>query len=720
MRTRRFLARQKGDFPRVIPEEIHFMDVSPKQMVSVSASLIPFLEHDDANRALMGSNMQRQAVPLIRPNAPYVGTGMERKAASDSGLQVFAEKEGEVRYVSGDEVIIRESPIDIPDYLPSEERIYRLRKFARSNQNTCMNQRPVVRPGEKVKKGQIIADGPSTDHGELALGRNLLAAIMPWQGFNFEDAILISERVVREDLLTSIHIEEFEVEARDTKLGPEEITRDIPQVGEEALRNLDDTGIIRVGAEVGPSDILVGKVTPKGETELSSEEKLLRAIFGEKASDVQDTSLRVPPGIMGIVIGTNTFYRKDSTSPQERALENKQVEEAKKAHEGNIRRFKADTKHRCEILFTEKGKVTLYAEGSKKAIFKSGEPVNAGLLKTLKDLVKEDGLKCDDKKVIDALKKNFEFEDQKIEELEDQYAKDIEHIKNGDDLPPGVRKMVKVYVAQKRKLAVGDKLAGRHGNKGVVARIMADQDMPFLEDGTPMDIVLNPLGVPSRMNVGQILECHLAWAASLLGEKVETPVFAGADEADIQALLDKASEKCMQDRGMAIAAAMTVYDGRSGLPFEHQVTVGYMYMMKLSHMVDDKIHARAIGPYSLVTQQPLGGKAQFGGQRFGEMEVWALEAYGAANILQELLTVKSDDVTGRTKSYESIVKGENHLTPGIPESFNVLVKELQALGLNVEVKYKNRDFITEAVPLEEVDVNATATSLLESFNDETK
>ncbi len=677
------LARIKGDFQRFDPKEVHYMDVSPKQLVSVSASLIPFLEHDDANRALMGSNMQRQAVPLIRTDAPYVGTGMEGKSARDSGMLALSEGDGVVTYVSGNMVVVRESPENHPEYLPALERTYKLRKFIRSNQDTCMNQKPIVRPGQKIKRGDVIADGPATDKGEMALGRNLLAAIMPWQGYNFEDAILLSERVVREDLLTSIHIEEYEVEARETRLGPEEITRDIPNVGEDALRNLDDNGIIREGAEVHPNDILVGKVTPKGETELSSEEKLLRAIFGEKASETLDTSLRVPPGTTGIVIATHVFSRKDFALPSEKAQEAKILEEAKHRMDNQIRRLRADTRHRIEALFEAKLKNPIYADGSKKAFFKLGDPVDAKLVDTLRVKLDSDALKIADKAVLEGMKTNFDYEDRMIEEIRLENDKEIEHIKTGDDLPPGVRKMVKVYIAQKRKVNVGDKLAGRHGNKGVISRIMPEQDMPFLEDGTPVDIVLNPLGVPSRMNVGQILECHLGWAASKLGVRVATPVFAGASEEDIRDALKQA--------GLPESGTITVLDGRTGQPFERKVTVGIMYMLKLAHMVDDKIHARAIGPYSLVTQQPLGGKAQFGGQRFGEMEVWALEAYGAAHILQELLTIKSDDVSGRTKSYESIVKGETTFSPGIPESFNVLIKELQSLGLNMEVLYKDQE-----------------------------
>lgn len=545
-----------------------------------------------------------------------------------------------------------------------------------------MNQKPIVRVGDRVKKGQPIADGPSTDHGELALGRNVLVAFMPWGGYNFEDAILISEKVVKEDMFTSIHIEEFEVEARDTKLGREEITRDIPNLSEEALRNLDESGIVRVGAEVHPNDILVGKITPKGETELSSEEKLLRAIFGEKAGDVLDTSLRLPPGVEGIVVGAKTFARKDHGTTADRNLELKQIEEAKKARETKLRRVRGETKARIELLLNQKAKSPIYSDDSRKAIYKPGDTVDAKLVDLLRNKLKTGNLDVTPT-VKEALDLNFQSEDQQIALLDESFEKDIEHIKTGDELPPGVVKTVKVYVAQKRKLAVGDKLAGRHGNKGVVARIMAEEDMPFLADGTPVEVVLNPLGVPSRMNVGQILETHLGWAARSLGIHVATPIFDGATEEEIRAKL--------KESGLPESGTTTVYDGRTGMPFDRQVTVGCIYILKLAHMVDDKIHARSIGPYSLVTQQPLGGKAQFGGQRFGEMEVWALEAYGSAYTLQELLTVKSDDVSGRTKSYESIVKGENSLSPGIPESFNVLVKELQSLALNIEILFSSHE-----------------------------
>jgi DNA-directed RNA polymerase subunit beta len=568
-------ARHGENFIRVSPSSVHYMDVSPKQMVSIATALIPFLEHDDANRALMGSNMQRQAVPLLKTEAPYIGTGMEYKAAVDSGVCLIAKKSGTVSRVTSYEIIIQND-----DKTTSR---YKLQKFLRSNQGTCINQRPLVAKGDRVEAGQVIVDGPSTDHGELALGRNVLVAFMPWEGFNYEDAILISEKLVKDDYFTSIHIEEYEADARDTKLGPEEITRDIPNVGEEVLKDLNEQGIIRIGAEVRPGDILVGKVTPKGETELTAEERLLRAIFGEKAREVRDTSLKVPHGEAGRVVDVKVFKRE-----------------------------------------------------------------------------------------------------------------------NGDELAPGVNQLVRVYIAQKRKISVGDKMAGRHGNKGVISRIMRQEDMPFMPDGTPIEVVLNPLGVPSRMNIGQILETHLGWAAKALGIYIATPVFDGAREEDIFETLDKAG---LPKNGKSI-----LYDGRTGEPFDNEITVGYMYMLKLHHLVDDKIHARSTGPYSLVTQQPLGGKAQFGGQRFGEMEVWALEAYGASYTLQEILTVKSDDVVGRVKTYEAIVKGENIPEPGVPESFKVLIKELQSLGLDVSV-LSEEDQMVEIKDLDEDDLGDVAQEL---------
>ncbi len=553
--NKRVRVRDREEIKEIEKSQVDYIDVSPKQLVSVGAAMIPFLEHDDANRALMGSNMQRQAVPLMITDSPMVGTGIEYKAAKDSGVMVLAEENGTIETVEGDKIVVKNEL--------GEKKTYHLRKFKRTNGSTCINQRPIVKEGEAVKRGDVIADGPATDKGEMALGKNLLIAFATWEGYNYEDAILLNERLVKEDVLTSMHIEDYDCECRDTKLGPEEITRDIPNVGEDSLRDLDENGIIRVGAEVKPGDILVGKVTPKGETELSAEERLLRAIFGEKAREVRDTSLRVPHGEAGTIVDVKVFTRE-----------------------------------------------------------------------------------------------------------------------NSDELSPGVNQVIRIYIAQKRKISVGDKMAGRHGNKGVISRILPEEDMPFLPDGTPVDVVLNPLGVPSRMNLGQVLEVHLGAAARMLGWKMATPVFDGATEEDIEAMLETAG---LETNGKSI-----LYDGRTGEPFDQPITVGVMYMLKLHHLVDDKIHARSTGPYSLVTQQPLGGKAQFGGQRFGEMEVWALEAYGAAYTLQEILTVKSDDVVGRVKTYEAIVKGENIPEPGIPESFKVLIKELQSLGLNVKL-YSDTD-----------------------------
>ncbi|MBC5827606.1 MAG: DNA-directed RNA polymerase subunit beta, partial [Candidatus Eremiobacteraeota bacterium] len=573
----RVVCRYAEEYIEAEPSDVHLMDVSPKQIVSVATALIPFLEHDDANRALMGANMQRQAVPLLRPESPLVGTGMEYRAAKDSGGVVVAEEPGQVTAVTAERIDVESNK--------GIARTYPLLKYMRSNAGTCINQMPMVRKGDTVKKGAIIADGPSSDRGELSLGQNVLVAFMPWEGYNYEDAILISERLVKQDRFTSIHIEEYECEARDTKLGPEEITRDIPNVGEDALQDLDEQGIIRIGADVRPEDILVGKVTPKGETELTAEERLLRAIFGEKSREVRDTSLKVPHGEKGKVIDVKVFKRE-----------------------------------------------------------------------------------------------------------------------NGDELSPGVNELVRVYVAQKRKILQGDKMAGRHGNKGVIAKVLPEEDMPYMPDGTPIEIVLNPLGVPSRMNVGQIMETHLGWAAKLLGSHISTPVFDGAREADIRAWLKRAS---LPENGKSV-----LYDGRTGEPFNREVTVGYIYMLKLAHLVDDKIHARSTGPYSMITQQPLGGKAQFGGQRFGEMEVWALEAYGAAYTLQELLTVKSDDVVGRVKTYEAIVKGENVLEPGVPESFKVLIKELQSLALDVKVLTANREEIEIRLTDEDMSEKASEIGLL--------
>jgi len=731
-------ARFNGDTVMVTPDQINLMDVSPNQLVSVAASLIPFLEHDDANRALMGSNMQRQAVPLVRTHAPIVGTGLEAKVARDSGVCILAKRDGLVDSVDATRIVVKAGGegAAFPD-------IYRLNKFQRSNQSTSYTQKPVVRVGERVKKGDVIADGPSCDMGELALGRNCVVAFMPWGGYNFEDSILISERIAKEDIYTSVHIEEFECVARDTKLGKEEITRDIPNVGEEALKDLDDSGIVRIGAEVKSGDILVGKITPKGETQLSPEEKLLRAIFGEKAGDVRDTSLRVPPGVGGVVINARVFSRK-GTEKDERAKEIEDQERAKlekdMADEIKIIRESAYDRVRKLLLgrttaaklVDDKGKVLL-AKGT-KIVAAELDPIPR---KYWRDIEVEKG-----QETIASILEELEEQTQAIETL---FQEKIGKLSKGDELPPGVIKMVKVYIAIKRKLQVGDKMAGRHGNKGVVSRILPEVDMPYLPDGTPVDLCLNPLGVPSRMNVGQILETHLGWAGYLLGRQLQelieekgfagpklrkhlqkiystgatrkiidempdedlpvfagrireglqlaTPVFDGAHESEIKALLkligDAAADAQMSSPLYHISSQETgqtvLFDGRTGEKFHEDVTVGIMYMLKLHHLVDDKIHARSIGPYSLVTQQPLGGKAQFGGQRLGEMEVWAMEAYGAAYALQEFLTVKSDDVQGRTRMYEAIVKGEYTLDAGLPESFNVLMKELQALCLNVEL-----------------------------------
>jgi len=638
------VCRYRTDFPRVNPDKVDYKDVSTKQLVSVATSLIPFLEHDDANRALMGSNMQRQAVPLMCPEVPLVGTGMEEKVARDSGVVVIAQADGTVSKVDGSEIVIG-------------GHVYPLKNFQRSNANTCVLQKPIVKLGEKVKKGQIIADGFATDRGRLSLGRNALVAFMPWRGYNFEDAILINQRLVREDAFTSIHIERFEVEARETRLGNEEITRDIPNVGEEALKDLNADGIVRIGAEVKPGDILVGKVTPKSEKELSPEERLLRAIFGEKAADIRDTSFVLPPGVEGVVIQAEVFQRTERgrKSKVEKA---KTVEAVNKVKE-----------------YYEQERILIEEERDKKLSESLG-------VKTSKLSPVELRKLPEDSEASEILA----FYDDKLEELAHEEEQEIERVKRGDELPAGVLKRVVVYVATKRKLQEGDKMAGRHGNKGVISRILPEEDMPFLQDGTPVDVVLNPLGVPSRMNVGQLLETHLGWAAKALGFHAETPVFDGASEQEIFDLFKEA--------GLPETGKTVVCDGFSGQPFDQKVTVGYIYLMKLNHLVDEKIHARSIGPYSLVTQQPLGGKAHFGGQRFGEMEVWALEAYGAAYTLQEMLTVKSDDVQGRSQIYEAIVKGEQRLETGIPESFNVLVKELQGLCLDIQLE-QEKPAVTE-------------------------
>jgi len=725
---------KEGEFIMVSPDEVDLMDVSPNQLVSVAAGLIPFLEHDDANRALMGSNMQRQAVPMLRTQAPFVGTGMENVVARDSGAAVLAKRKGEVMSVDAERVVIKVDPDQVRD--DGRDRgvdIYHLVKYRKSNQGTCINQKPAVRKGQKVEAGQVIADGPATEKGELALGRNVLVAFMPWGGYNFEDSILISERLIKQDVFTSIHIEEFECTARDTKLGKEEITRDIPNVGEEALRNLDESGIVRIGAEVGPGDILVGKITPKSVSHLSPEEKLLRAIFGEKAGDVRDTSLRVPPGVEGAIIDARVFARKGvAKDERSRIIEDEEVQKMMQDKDEEIKIIKRDIK--AKVMEKVGGKKLLHRimdPKTDKQAAKKDEVINEQLLDALRlelwpkiSVSGKADVEIEIGQLVDKALEQIGMIEREVEER-------IKRLQREDDLPPGVIKMVKVFVAAKRKLAPGDKMAGRHGNKGVVSRCLPEEDMPYLEDGTPVDIVLNPLGVPSRMNVGQILETHLGWACQGVGEQLnrlineefspdkirkklveaggdrrlsrwinnltddqlmdlardlssgmftESPVFDGASEDEIKQLLERADRP---RHGQAV-----LYDGRTGDPFDTEVTVGQMYMLKLHHLVDDKIHARSIGPYSLVTQQPLGGKAQFGGQRLGEMEVWAIEAYGAAYTLQEFLTVKSDDITGRSRMYEAIVKGRHDFEAGLPESFNVLVKELQSLALDVTLLEK--------------------------------
>jgi DNA-directed RNA polymerase subunit beta len=634
--TKEVSCRYKTDFPNVHPKKVEYMDVSPKQLVSVATAMIPFLEHDDANRALMGSNMQRQAVPLMITEVAFVGTGMEEKVAADCGAVVLAKEAGTITKVDANEIVIGET-------------VYAMKIYQRSNANTCVHNRPLVKLGEKVEKGQVIADGQATRDGAIALGRNALVAFMPWRGYNFEDAILISERVVREDKFTSIHIERFECECRETRLGNEEVTRDIPNVGEDALKDLTEDGVVRVGAEVKAGDILVGKVTPKSEKELSPEERLLRAIFGEKAADVRDTSLTLSPGISGVIVNVETFQRNERgrKSKADKAKEQEEIDKIKEYYAQEL-----------EFLSGEKNKKLSQILGVSES--------RVGLL-TIDDLEED----SEGREVL-------AFFNDRAAELIEEEEREIDRVRKGDELPAGVLKRVVVYVATKRKLSIGDKMAGRHGNKGIVSRILPEEDMPFLEDGTPVDVVLNPLGVPSRMNVGQLLETHLGWAAQALGLRAISPVFNGATEQEIRDLLKQAG---LPEDGKTI-----VLDGHTGMPFDQKVTVGYIYMLKLNHLVDEKIHARSIGPYSLVTQQPLGGKAHFGGQRFGEMEVWALEAYGAAYTLQEMLTVKSDDVLGRSRIYEAIVKGEQALAPGTPESFNVLVKELQGLCLDIKLE----------------------------------
>jgi len=671
-------ARRRDDYPMCTHDEVQYMDVSPKQLVSAAAALIPFLEHDDANRALMGSNMQRQAVPLLFTQAPFVGTGMEGKVARDSGAAGMARNPGEVVDVQADRIIIRRdkehskplSPLDTAD-----EDVYKLTKFSRSNQDCCINQRPLVGVGDKVEKGQVISDGPATENGELALGMNVLVAFMPWNGYNFEDAIVISERLLKVDVFTSVHIEEFELQVRDTKRGQEEITREIPNVSELAVRNLDDEGIVRIGAEVGPGDILVGKVTPKGETELSPEERLLRAIFGEKAGDVRDASLKAPPGMEGVVISRKVFSRKDRAEASKKK-EKAEIAKMREEVAEQVQRLRQERDRQFIQLIGEEKLARIHSKEDGTVVVREGTQVSERLLARVDfaTLTPEEGW-TDNPVVNEKTDSLMHYAAEQIRLVGEQMERAGERLTRGDELPPGIVQLVRVYVAKKRKLAVGDKMAGRHGNKGVVAAVVPEEDMPCMEDGTPIDIVLNPLGVPSRMNLGQIFETHLGAAAQALGARVATPVFDGATHDEVRAYLKEAG---LPEDGKAV-----LYDGRTGQQLDKRVTVGFIYMLKLTHLVADKIHARSIGPYSLVTQQPLGGKAQFGGQRFGEMEVWALEAYGAAYTLQEMLTVKSDDVAGRSKIYEAIVKGENPPEPGIPESFNVLVKELQSLCLDV-------------------------------------
>ncbi len=694
--------RDKGDFKEVDPKLADYMDVSPKQLVSVAASLIPFLEHDDANRALMGSNMQRQGVPLLISESPYVGTGMEEKVARDSRAVVVAEGDGIVAAATAEMIVTTKDgklPVTDREFLANVDcvkpnaskgiHVYPLRKFMRSNAGTCLNQTPIVSKGDVVKEGGILADGPNTEHGELAVGRNVLVAFMPWNGYNFEDAITISERVVKEDIYTSIHIDEFEIGARDTKLGPEEITRDIPNVGDEALKHLGPDGVIRIGAEVKPGDILVGKITPKSETELAPEERLLRAIFGEKAADVKDTSLRVPSGCRGIVMDVRVSSRNTPVRQKlSKAEKEKQLAEIEEEWKRKIEELTDQlTEKLSDVLLGEKIPLDV-VDGSTGEIL---IPANRKITKTLLRKLAEsyDSIEIEHSPIrVKIVEIVSQFEPKFADVNEDREGR-LDALETGDDVDPGIIKQVKVYVAKKRKLSVGDKMAGRHGNKGVVANIVPEQDMPFLADGTPVDICLNPLGVPSRMNVGQVLETHLGIAAKALGFKVATPVFDGISETDVMDYVKQAREvegfTWLGENGKS-----TLFDGRTGDPFHQNVVVGIIYMLKLGHLVEDKIHARAVGPYSLVTQQPLGGKAQYGGQRFGEMEVWALEAYGAAYTLQELLTVKSDDVQGRTRIYEAIVKGDNTLEAGTPESFNVLIKEMQSLGLNVKVGPKEQ------------------------------
>ena len=688
----RVMVRIMGDFLEKAPNDVEYMDVSPKQVVSIAAGLIPFLEHDDANRALMGSNMQRQAVPLMTSDRPFVGTGIESRLARDSRVLVIAEKSGKVAYVSANKVIVTPDGKLSEKNNDSTSQEYNLRKFMRSNAGTCLNQKPIVKLGDKVSKGDVIADGSGTDQGELALGKNVVVAFMPWGGYNFEDAILINESIVREDVYTSIHIEEFECGARDTKLGPEEITRDIPNVGEEALKNLSHDGIVKIGAEVKPGDILVGKITPKNETELAPEERLLRAIFGEKAADVRDTSLKASSGTNGIVMDVKVSSKSDNDNDNDNQKETpedlkKRQSEIKNRHNDVVVQLTEDlTEALSNILLGEKIPLDVINGDNGDILIPANRKITKTLLRKLAANYKNveidpSPIKIKIMGIIDEYRNKF------VEALKDK-DRNLDRAGSGEELDAGIVKSVKVYIATKKKLSVGDKMAGRHGNKGVISRIVAEEEMPFLPDGTPVDVVLNPLGVPSRMNVGQVLETHLGWACKHLGMHAATPIFDGISEEKIWDMLKEAE---LTEDGKT-----DLYDGRTGDRFEQRVVVGVMYMLKLHHLVSEKIHARAVGPYSLVTQQPLGGKAQYGGQRFGEMEVWALEAYGAAHALQEILTVKSDDIAGRTRMYEAIVKGENVLDSGRPESFNVLIKELQGLGLNFQVKNEDGDSILNA------------------------
>ncbi len=678
----RVKSRFKGEFPIVPPHDVHYMDVAPAQIVSAAAALIPFLEHDDANRALMGSNMQRQAVPLLVPEAPIVGTGMEYKIARDSRSVILAEDNGVVEYADSKKIVVKydvdeSSPEALVNFDDERRITYTLTKFSGTNQETCFTQKPIVVTGQRLKKGDVLADGPAIDKGELALGRNVSVAFMPWRGYNFEDAIVLSEKLVANDVFTSIHIEEFELQVRETKRGEEELTRDIPNVSEEATKDLDENGIVREGAEVKEGDILIGKITPKGETDPTPEEKLLKAIFGDKAGDVKDASLKAPPGLKGIVIKTRLFSRKkkdvDSKKIEKKLLDNLETE-FKKRRENHYSKLVR------KLTRISEGKTTSGIrdlDGS--VVLRSGTSIKENTFEAIEDITKLDYTKdwFERKNTNELIKKLYSNYFNVLSDIEEDYKREKLKIQSGDELPPGITQLAKVYVAKKRKVSVGDKMAGRHGNKGVVAKVVPVEDMPYHEDGTPVDIVLNPLGVPSRMNLGQLYETALGWVGKVLGVKFETPIFDGAGFRDVEELLKKAE--------LSEGSKTWLYDGRSGEKFHQKVTCGYIYMMKLGHMVDDKIHARSIGPYSLITQQPLGGKAQFGGQRFGEMEVWALEGYGAAHVLQEILTVKSDDVTGRAKTYEAIVKGENIPEPNIPEAFNVMIKELQGLGLDIKI-----------------------------------